>query len=95
MIAGFHWQSDVDAARTIASACFARLHDHPDFIADMNEAKEEYARLKNGGDALPTVQAGKQQAGGIYTLQGQPLDTPPKHGFYIEDGQKKFKKSKD
>ncbi|MBQ7697805.1 MAG: phosphatase PAP2 family protein [Paludibacteraceae bacterium] len=95
VIAGFHWQSDVDAARMIAAACFARLHAHPDFIADMNEAKEEYARLKNGGDALPTVQAGKQPAGGIYTLQGQALDTPPKHGFYIEDGQKKFKKAKE
>jgi len=50
VIAGFHWQSDVDAARLLASAGYARLHTNKEFLADMAAARAEYARL-----ALPAV----------------------------------------
>lgn len=46
VIAGFHWQSDVDAGRLLASAGFARLHTNPQFLADMAAAFAEYATLK-------------------------------------------------
>ena len=45
VIVGAHWQSDVDAGRVVASACFARLHTSPEFLSQMEAAKEEYSRL--------------------------------------------------
>ena len=43
VIAGYHWQSDVDASRMLASACFARLQDCEDFREDFEAAQEELA----------------------------------------------------
>ena len=42
VIAGYHWQSDVDAARLVASAAVARLHADPRFLKLMEEARKEY-----------------------------------------------------
>ena len=42
VIAGAHWQSDVDAAMLCASAAVARLHASPQFIEDLQAAKQEY-----------------------------------------------------
>ena len=41
VIAGYHWQSDVDASRLLASACFARLQSCPEYQQDVAAAKEE------------------------------------------------------
>ena len=41
VIAGYHWQSDVDAARLMTSATFARLQDCPEYMADLTLAREE------------------------------------------------------
>lgn len=46
VICGYHWQSDVDAARVVASAVVARLHTNERFIKALNEAKAEFAKLK-------------------------------------------------
>jgi len=50
VIAGYHWQSDVDAARLVASAAVARLHADKRFIKLMKKARKEYKkkRKKNG-----------------------------------------------
>ena len=45
VIGGYHWQSDVDASRVLASACYARLHTNADFLRDMQAAREEFQRL--------------------------------------------------
>lgn len=45
VIAGYHWQSDVDASRMLAAATYARLHTNPDFLRDMRQAKREFRRL--------------------------------------------------
>lgn len=45
VIAGFHWQSDVDAGRLAASAAVARLHADPRFQQLMKAAREEYMKL--------------------------------------------------
>lgn len=44
VIAGFHYQSDVDAGRVLASAAIARLHADTAFLNQMEKAKKEYAR---------------------------------------------------
>ena len=45
VIAGYHWQSDVDAARLVASAAVARLHADKRFIKLMKKARREYLKL--------------------------------------------------
>ena len=46
VIAGFHWQSDVDASRMLASACYARLHACQDFLDDRAAARKEFQKLQ-------------------------------------------------
>ena len=43
VICGYHWQSDVDAGRIIASAAVACLHSNPEFQRMLAEAKAEFA----------------------------------------------------
>ncbi len=43
VICGYHWQSDVDAARVVASAVVARLHANKNFVEQLNKAKAEFA----------------------------------------------------
>ena len=44
VIAGFHWQSDVNAAMLAASAAVARLHTSDQFLKQMQKAKTEFAK---------------------------------------------------
>lgn len=46
VIAGFHYQSDVDAGRVAASILFARLCSNNEYLSLLEKAKEEY--LRNG-----------------------------------------------
>ena len=44
VIAGFHWQSDVDAARLVASAAFAKLHTSKAYRHQLRKAQKEYRK---------------------------------------------------
>jgi len=46
VICGYHYQSDVNAGRTVASAVVSRLHTNDAFIAQLKKAKKEVAKLK-------------------------------------------------
>lgn len=46
VIAGFHWQSDVDAARLVASAAFARLHTSKAYLKQLRKAQKEYCKKR-------------------------------------------------
>ena len=46
VIIGYHWKSDVEAGRALASAVYARLHTSEEFLADMAAAREEFKRFK-------------------------------------------------
>ena len=48
VIAGFHWQSDVDAGRLAASAAVARLHADPRFQKLMKQARREFQKKYKG-----------------------------------------------
>lgn len=51
VIAGAHWQSDVDITRVAASIAYARLSTSPEFRTQMVAAQDEYARLSaSAGD---------------------------------------------
>lgn len=43
VICGYHWQSDVDAARIVGSAVVATLHSNPAFQQQLQKAKDEFA----------------------------------------------------
>jgi D-alanyl-D-alanine dipeptidase len=45
VIAGAHWQSDVDASRLCAAIGLTRLHTNPAFLADLKKAQDEFKRL--------------------------------------------------
>jgi acid phosphatase (class A) len=45
VIAGYHWQSDVEASKAIIAGCFARLHADDTFNADMKKARVEFKKL--------------------------------------------------
>ena len=45
VVAGAHWQSDVDASRVAASIGYSRLQTSPAFRAQMSLAQEEFRRL--------------------------------------------------
>ena len=47
VICGYHWQSDVDAARVVASAVVATLHTKPAFLQQLEKAKQEFNKLSN------------------------------------------------
>lgn len=49
VICGYHWQSDVDAARIVASAVVARLHANSVFQKYLAAAKKEFAKLVKEG----------------------------------------------
>lgn len=54
VICGYHFQSDVDAARLVASAVVARLHANEAFMAQLKKAKEEFSRLQKSGKVKPS-----------------------------------------
>ena len=49
VIAGFHWQSDVDASKVIVSGAYPSLHTNEAFMADMRKAQAEFKKLKTAG----------------------------------------------
>ena len=49
VICGYHFQSDVDAARIVASAVVARLHANDAFNKQLEKAKKEFAALVKAG----------------------------------------------
>jgi len=46
VICGYHWQSDIDAARVVASAVVATLHSNPLFEQQLQKARREFTQLK-------------------------------------------------
>lgn len=46
VICGYHWQSDIDAARVMAASVVAQLHANSQFNQQLAKAKMEFNRLK-------------------------------------------------
>lgn len=52
VICGYHFQSDVDAARLVASAVVARLHADKGFVRQLAKAKKEFKHLMKEGKVV-------------------------------------------
>ena len=60
VIAGFHYQSDVDAGRLVASAAVARLHADEEFMNQLAKAKKEFQqKISQGEQANVQSETGK------------------------------------
>ena len=46
VVAGYHWQSDVDAGRLAASAAYAILHTSCSFQKQMKRARKEFIKIQ-------------------------------------------------
>ena len=57
IIAGYHWATDVQAARIVAAYTLIRLQRDPRFQTLLDSARAEYARLR-GRTAIATITAG-------------------------------------
>ena len=86
VITGYHWQSDVDMGRLIASAVYARLHTSTEFMEQLEKAKQEF----KGGSAIRSAKADDENANAtIYTLEGIPVEGQPRQtGIYIQGNKK-------
>ncbi len=51
VICNAHWQSDVDAGRTMGAATVALLRDNAEFVADLNGARQEVRAMQVAGSA--------------------------------------------
>jgi len=68
VIAGYHWQSDVDAARLAASAAVARLHADKRFAKQMKKAKREFARKVKTNAAEETLSKIESMRGKVMSV---------------------------
>lgn len=70
VIEGYHYQSDVDAARLAASAVVARLHADRTFLGQIARAKKELANILPG---VPNLDLGEARLVDVASLQGDSL----------------------
>ena len=89
LIVGYHWFTDIEATRQLASALVARLHADPTFRELMTAARAEYESVTTDVPSVAVPQQQTQSTGRAYRLDGTPATTNTR-GIIIEDGQKRF-----
>ncbi len=93
VIAGYHWQSDVDAGRMAGSVLYQLIRNHERFIGQLARARAEFA--EKTGNATRIAEAPQAQpqtpAARTYRLDGTPA-TDASHGILIQNSQKIVRK---
>lgn len=88
VITGYHWQTDVDDGRVLATGVYACLHTSSEFQAQMLRAKDEFRDKTTGVRAASADTSTKSEAP-VYTIGGIRLEgQPARHGIYIQGDQK-------
>lgn len=89
VIAGYHWQSDVDAGRLGASVLYAKLQGNQRFREQLAKAQQEFAEKTGTATGVKSTQSQVPAANSNgYNLQGQRTDTPSAPGIYIRNSKK-------
>ena len=89
VIAGYHWQSDVDAGRLGASVLYAKLQGNQRFREQLAKAQQEFAEKTGTATGVKSTQSQVPAAtSNGYNLQGQRTDTPTAPGIYIRNSKK-------
>ena len=93
VIAGAHWQSDVDASRVAASIAYGALHASPEFRLQMELAQDEFKRLTSGTEPsavkAPKADSPAPAGNATYDLQGRRLNEAPQSGVYINANERR------
>ena len=85
LIVGYHWSTDIQASRQLASALVARLHADPAFLDMIAAARAEYTSITTG--IAPESRVSKSSSARAYRLDGTPA-TDDTRGIVIENQQK-------
>ena len=90
LILGYHWATDIEAARILAAAVVARLHADTSFRDLVRAARAEHEGQITGISSLsPTAPEGRA---GTYRLNGTRA-TATTHGIMIQHGRKLLRPS--
>ena len=84
MIVGYHWFTDIEATRQLASAFIANMHAGEGFCEMIRRARAEYLEQTT---AVQGVRRTDSDDGRSYRLNGAPA-TEATRGLVIRDGQK-------
>lgn len=89
VIAGYHWQSDVDAGRLGASVLYAKLQGNERFREQLAKARQEFIEMTQGPSKVKEINApvGTSRA---YTITGVPA-TSETRDIIIQNGQKFYR----
>ena len=93
VIAGYHWQSDVDAGRLAGNVLYQLIRNHERFIEQLAKARAEFAE-KTGGISTKVNNTTNSQSEGsahIYRIDGTSANGKAK-GVVITNGQKVLRK---
>ncbi len=93
VIAGYHWQSDVDAGRMAGSVLYQLIRNHERFIGQLAKARAEFAEKVNHETLIPEVPSAQQKdaSARIYHLDGTPANDTS-NGILIQNNQKFVRK---
>ena len=89
VIAGYHWQSDVDAGRLGASVLYAKLHSNERFLEQLAKAQQEF-REKTEGPSYVKESYAPVGTSRAYTITGMPA-TSQTRGIIIQNGKKTYR----
>ena len=91
VIAGYHWQSDVDAGRTAGSVLYQLIRSNERFIGQLAKARAEFKEKTGESTSVNSARIVPITVGPAYTLQGTPA-TASTRGIVIEGSQKVVRK---
>ena len=93
VIAGYHWQSDVDAGRTAGSVLYQLIRNHERFIGQLAKARAEFAEKTGSATRMTDAPRTQQQnaSARVYRLDGTPADDSS-NGILIQNDQKFVRK---
>lgn len=93
VIAGYHWQSDVDAGRMAGSVLYQLIRNHERFIGQLERARAEFAEKKGSATRMTETARSQQQSSSarVYRLDGTPANDSSR-GILIQNSRKFVRK---
>ena len=87
VIAGYHWQSDVDAARLAASVLYVKLQGNERFREQLAKAQQEFAEKTASSTEVREVKSRENTSTAAYTISGMPANSETR-GIIIQNNRK-------
>jgi len=93
VIAGYHWQSDVDAGRMAGTVLYQMIRNHERFIGQLARARAEFTEKTGGASNVANANVAMQneRSAQVYRIDGSPASESTK-GIVIAKGQKFVRK---